>query len=166
VLALYLPELAIRSASSYEILVIDMLEIEIQIVAGSADQFREQVDRLEAAGKRIRDIRFPGWAARDLGSRRGIAVPGTPERCWAEVRIAGSSDYAPAFWGCQNKPREGFLTCRVHYERELAARELKCETEGLRLANIAYTSLAEKEADQKTRMVAAAERLKQLSKKG
>src|ERR1041385_5540099 len=80
--------------------------------------------------------------ARELKSEwaeHGIAAPKGLEKCWAEVRIRGSSDYAPAFWGCQNKARERFLTCRLHYNRELAARELKCEIEGLQMTDIAYT---------------------------
>ena len=80
-----------------------------------------------------------GWG------EHGIARPRTEGRCWAEVRIRGSSDYAPAFDQCRNKPREGFLTCRVHYERELSARELKCELEGLKMHDIAYADAAEKE---------------------
>jgi hypothetical protein len=70
---------------------------------------------------------------------RGVAAPTESEKCcWAEVRIHRSSDYAPAFWGCKNKAREGFLTCRRHYDRELAARERKCDAEGIAMDKIAY----------------------------
>lgn len=48
-----------------------MPEITIQVIAGAStaarDQLREQVERLEAQHKRIRGIRYPGWAASDLG---------------------------------------------------------------------------------------------------
>jgi hypothetical protein len=88
---------------------------------------------------------------------RGVAVPTGSEKCWAEVRIRGSSDYAPAFWGCKNKVREGFLTCRLHYDRELAARELKCEAESIAMDKIAYKDPADKEEDRKIRLAATAE---------
>jgi hypothetical protein len=74
----------------------------------------------------------------------GVAKPIIQVNCWAEVRIRGGSDHAPAYHGCQNNARQDFLTCRVHYERELAARQLKCELDGTQMCEIAYLDSAEK----------------------
>jgi hypothetical protein len=73
----------------------------------------------------------------------GVAKPIIQVNCWAEVRIRGGSGHAPAYHGCQNNARQGFLTCRVHYERELAARQLKCELDGTQMCEIAYLASAE-----------------------
>jgi hypothetical protein len=75
-------------------------------------------------------------------------------QCWAEVRMRGSSDYAPVFEGCKNIARAGFLTCRVHPDRELASRQLKCEVEGLQMADIAYADDQQKVAEAQLRIAA------------
>lgn len=82
----------------------------------------------------------------ELGSPKAGSNLARNGLCWAEARIRGTSDFAPVFDGCKNTAREGFLTCRVHADRELAARELRCELDGLRLPDIAYLNAAEKEA--------------------
>lgn len=67
--------------------------------------------------------------------------------CWADVRVPGSSDYAASFTGCKNTARQGYLTCRVHYEQELAALELKCEIFEVEMTEIAWLSKEEKDSD-------------------
>ena len=76
----------------------------------------------------------------------GVAVPMHDGECWAEVRLVGSSDNLPTFKGCERESRKYHLTCLVHHNRELAARELKCEAEGVTMADIAYSSDADREA--------------------
>jgi hypothetical protein len=51
------------------------------------------------------------------------------------------------FEGCKNIARAGFLTCRVHADRELASRQLRCELEGLEMADIAYADDQQKRAE-------------------
>ena len=68
-----------------------------------------------------------------------------PGGCWADVRLRGSSDYSPSFDSCANTPRAGFLTCLVHHDRELAARELRCEIEGVTMDSIAYRDRQDEE---------------------
>jgi hypothetical protein len=72
-------------------------------------------------------------------------------QCWAVVRIRASSNFTPDFEGCKNVSRSGYLTCRVHFDRELAARQLKCETEKVTMDTIAYTSVEDKEAERRRR---------------
>jgi hypothetical protein len=74
----------------------------------------------------------------------GVAKPISQAKCWAEVRIRGSSDHAPEYKGCQNQARQGFFTCRVHSERELSARQLNCELDGTQMAEIANADGGEK----------------------
>ena len=108
-----------------------------------------------------------GWPFRSLketrslqnGDARGqyaVVVPedvGTPSHpaheklCWARVRDRNSSNYAPYFKGCLNEARKSYLTCRLHLDRELAARELKVEVFGIPMANFSYISSKEKAAD-------------------
>jgi hypothetical protein len=68
-----------------------------------------------------------------------------PGGCWAEVRLRGSSDYSPSFESCANASRNGFLTCLAHHDRELAARELKCEIEGAPMDSVAYRNWQDEE---------------------
>jgi hypothetical protein len=43
------------------------IEIELEPIAEGQAELAREVGQLEAAGKRILDIRYPGWAADDLG---------------------------------------------------------------------------------------------------
>ena len=71
-----------------------------------------------------------------LYSRADVAVTlRENEKCWAEI------EERHEFRGCANDRRDGYLTCLVHYTRELAARELKCEADGVVMASIAYETL-------------------------
>ena len=74
----------------------------------------------------------------------GVAKPVIQVKCWAEVRIRSSSD-SPAYKGCQNQARQDFLTCRIHAERELAARQLKSELDGTQMSEIACADGGEKQ---------------------
>ena len=75
----------------------------------------------------------------------GVAKPVSQVKCWGEVRIRGSSDHAPAYKGCQNQARQGFLTCLIHAERELASRQLKSELDGTQMSEIACADGGEKQ---------------------
>jgi hypothetical protein len=77
-----------------------------------------------------------------------------PGGCWADVRLRGSSDLGPSFESCANAPRSGFLTCLVHHDRELAARELRCEMNGVTMESIAYTDWQDEEAHRAQRQAA------------
>jgi hypothetical protein len=43
------------------------IEIELEPIAEGQAELAREIGQLEAEGKRILDIRYPGWAARDLG---------------------------------------------------------------------------------------------------
>lgn len=43
------------------------IEIELEPIAEGQAELAREVGQLEATGKRILDIRYPGWAADDLG---------------------------------------------------------------------------------------------------
>ncbi len=43
------------------------IEIELEPIAEGQAELAREVGQLEADGKRILDIRYPGWAADDLG---------------------------------------------------------------------------------------------------
>lgn len=43
------------------------IEIELEPIAEGQAELAREIGELEAAGKRILDIRYPGWAAHDLG---------------------------------------------------------------------------------------------------
>jgi hypothetical protein len=43
------------------------IEIELEPIAEGQEELAREVGQLEAEGKRILDIRYPGWAADDLG---------------------------------------------------------------------------------------------------
>jgi hypothetical protein len=72
--------------------------------------------------------------------------------------MRASSDVVTLFEGCKNVARSGYLTCRVHLDRELAARQLKCETEKVTMDEIAYSSLENKEAERRLRRIKIAEK--------
>jgi hypothetical protein len=80
---------------------------------------------------------------RRTGKRDGVSEPERKpsRRCWANV-----PRYLEGYDNCKNRQRKGYLTCVVHYTRELAARELKCETEGVAMNDIAYTYEADRKA--------------------
>jgi hypothetical protein len=43
------------------------IEIELEPIAEGQAELAREIGQLEAGGKRILDIRYPGWAADDLG---------------------------------------------------------------------------------------------------
>ena len=43
------------------------IEIELEPIAEGQAELAREIGQLEAEGKRILDIRYPGWAADDLG---------------------------------------------------------------------------------------------------
>ena len=43
------------------------IEIELEPIAEGQAELAREIGQLEAEGKRILDIRYPGWAAEDLG---------------------------------------------------------------------------------------------------
>jgi hypothetical protein len=43
------------------------IEIELEPIAQGQAELAREIGQLEAEGKRILDIRYPGWAATDLG---------------------------------------------------------------------------------------------------
>jgi hypothetical protein len=84
--------------------------------------------------------------------------------CWAVV----DSEFGGEDIGCQNNRRKGYLTCLVHHTRELAARGLKCETDGVTMGDIAYADEADQEADKQAHLeeyrVAMAARIAELER--
>jgi hypothetical protein len=125
-----------------------------------------KLEPLEMPMRTLSDIRGSGspdhWRG-DYGVVRPMDRPWPIRRdsklaqhgqCWAEVRMRGSSDYAPLFEGCKNIARAGFLTCRVHPDRELASRQLKCELEGSHMADIAYADNQQKVAEAQLQIAA------------
>jgi hypothetical protein len=75
-----------------------------------------------------------------------VHVPNNDKYCWAEIRPPGSWGYFIEFRGCGRQHRDGYLTCLVHYNREMVARELKCEKDGVAMDDIAYADEAAREA--------------------
>jgi hypothetical protein len=52
------------------------IEIELKPIAEGQAELACEVGQLEAEGKRILDIRYPGWAAEDLGIIPGSGANG------------------------------------------------------------------------------------------
>jgi hypothetical protein len=119
----------------------------------------EKLSEIGATLQTLREVREVCDLNQIYRGDHGVAKPRHATQCWAEVRIRGSSDFAPYFDGCKKSARQGFLTCRIHYDRELAARELKCEIEGVSMVEIAWNE--QSRAEQKSRLAQLRARLRE-----